>query len=89
MPTIGNPVPSSEKPCSRCNSKRKISKKWTEKIENTGGFMVLQHTQYVCTNKECQKEFEKVMLADEQKRERLKQIKLEDSARRATIKLDS
>lgn len=86
MPTIGNPISGSDKPCSRCNSKRKVSKKWTEKIQNTTGFMVLEHTEYKCTNKECQEAFEKEMLAEEQKRERLKQVKQEDAAKRAPVK---
>ncbi len=84
MPKIGNPKSSVDIPCERCGSKRKVSKKWTEKIENSGGFMVLEHTQIICTNKECQAEFDKLVLADEAKREKLKQTKLDNAAKRAS-----
>lgn len=86
MPKIGNSIPSSEELCVRCKSKRKISKTWTEKIENNHGFMLLKHTQTICTNKECQAEFEKILLAEEQKRDKLRQIKLDNDARRVAAK---
>jgi len=86
MPKIGNSKPNEEMPCVRCGSPKKVAKRWTEKVKNTSGFMVLEHAQIVCTNKECQAEFDAVILADAQKREKLKQIKLEDSARRQAAK---
>lgn len=86
MPKIGDHKPSSEMPCVRCGSKRKVSKKWTEKIENSGGFMVLNHTEFICTNKECQAEFDRVIASDALKREKLKQIKIDDAAKRASVK---
>jgi len=79
MPKIGNSISSEDMPCDRCGSRRRVSKTWTEKIKNTNGFMVLRHTQIVCTNKECQSAFEKIMLEDIQKREKLKLSKLENS----------
>jgi len=82
MPKIGNTKSIEEIPCSRCGSKRKIAKKWKEKIQNSSGFMTLEHTSVICTNKVCQAEFDAVILADAAKREKLKQIKLEDSAKR-------
>lgn len=86
MPKIGNPVPDAEIRCTRCGSKRKVSKKWTEKIPNSSGFMVLYHTEYKCLNKECQAEFEKLILAEQEKRDKLKQLKLDDAARRTSVK---
>lgn len=77
MPKIGNPKSSTDIPCERCHSKRKVGKKWTEKIENMSGFMILEHTQIVCTNKVCQAEFDKALLIEEEKREKLKQAKLQ------------
>ncbi len=68
MPKIGNHVPASELPCSRCNSKKRVSKKWTEKVPNFSGYMVLYHTEFKCTNKECQEEFDKLIAADNEKR---------------------
>ena len=82
MPKIGNQKTVSEVPCERCNSKRRVSKTWTEKIKNDHGFMILQHSQIVCTNKVCQSEFEKVMNEDILKREKLKQIRLENSSKK-------
>ncbi len=87
MPKIGNSDNDTMRPCSRCGSKRKVTKTWVEKIENSSGFMTLKHTEYKCTNKECQDEFEKVIAADALKREKLKQIKIDDAAKRASIKI--
>lgn len=84
MPKIGNSRPTSEVLCVRCKSKRRVSKTWTEKILNDNGFMILQHTQYICTNKECQNAFDKALLEDVKKREKLKQMKLENQTRQAT-----
>lgn len=84
MPKVGNQISVAEVRCSRCGSRRVVSKKWTEKIPNTNGFMTLYHTEYKCTNKKCQAEFEKTILTERDKAERLKQIKMEDAARRAS-----
>lgn len=73
MPKIGNPRLSKDIPCERCHSKRKVGKKWTEKIKNASGFMVLEHIQIVCTNKECQVEFERKLVEEEIKREKIKE----------------
>ena len=86
MPKIGNSKSSSELPCDRCNSKRVVAKTWIEKIKNDSGFMTPRHSQIICTNKECQKAFEKTILADIEKREKLKQTKLEDAAKRLATK---
>lgn len=79
MPKIGNSIPRSEQPCDRCGAKRKVAKTWTEKIKNTGGFMTLQHTQLICTNKECQAAFDKIIADDAQKREKLKLAKAKNA----------
>lgn len=73
MPKIGNHKPAKDIPCERCHSKRKIGKKWTEKIKNASGYMILEHVQIVCTNKECQKEFERKLIEEEEKREKIKE----------------
>jgi hypothetical protein len=86
MPKIGDYKPVSETKCERCNSKRKVSKTWTEKIKNDHGQMILYHSQIICTNKECQKEFEKNMNEEILKREKLKQTRTEEAARRVTSK---
>lgn len=87
MPKIGNWLSATEIACDRCNSKRRVAKTWIEEIKNDHGVMVLRHTQIICTNKECQAAFEKTILADIEKREKLKIAKLEGSARRQPSKL--
>ena len=87
MPKIGNPVPAHETLCERCNSKRKISKTWTEKIKNDSGFMILEHAQIICTNKECQSAFEKTLIEETQKREKLKQDRIIDAIKRLNTKI--
>jgi hypothetical protein len=86
MPKIGNQRLFEDVVCDRCGSARKISKTWTEKIKNDHGTMILEHKQIICTNKECQKEFDSVIRKDAAKREALKQAKLEDAAKRETAK---
>lgn len=81
MPKIGNPKPAQDIPCERCHSKRKIGKKWTEKIKNASGYMVLEHVKIVCTNKECQMEFERKLVEEEEKRIKLKEARNISSGR--------
>ncbi len=86
MPKIGNPKSISEIACDRCNSKRRVSKTWIEEIKNDHGSMILRHTQVICTNKECQNAFEKVILEDQKKREKIKQAKLDSASRNTPVK---
>lgn len=79
MPKVGNSVSSSEIPCDRCGSKRKVAKTWTEKIQNSNGFLTLQHTKIICTNKECQAEFDKQIQSDIDKREKMKLAKMKNA----------
>ena len=86
MPKIGNPVSVEDQLCERCGSKRKISKTWIEEIKNDHGSMILRHTQVVCTNKECQSAFEKTILEDIEKREKIKQAKIDHAAKNIVTK---
>lgn len=86
MPKIGNHKPATATKCIRCGSKRKVSKTWTEKIKNDHGFMTLYHTQIICTNKDCQKEFDKNLKEETLKREKLKQTRTEEAAKRLTAR---
>jgi len=86
MPKIGNPKSNKDIPCERCHSKRKVGKKWTEKVKNMSGYMILEHVQIVCTNKECQAEFEKRLIEEEVKREKLKELRNSSSGRPAAVK---
>ena len=83
MPKIGNNKPYATMPCDRCGSKRKISKTWTEKVKNSYGFMTLNHTQTICTNKECQKELEEVERKEKEKRD----LRLSKKTNRTDIKI--
>lgn len=81
MPAIGNNVQYLDTLCERCHSKKRLAKQWTEKIENSGGFMTLVHKQMVCTNKQCQAEFDKALAAEALKREKIKLAKLKTATR--------
>ena len=82
MPIIGTPVSYSDVLCSRCNSKRRVSKTWTEKIKTDHSSTVIQHVQIVCTNKECQAKFDALLLEESKKREKLRVLKEENAANR-------
>ena len=86
MPKIGNSVSSSQLPCDRCGSPRKVAKTWTERIKNDSGEMVLEHKEIICTNKECQKEFELLQEKENEKRAKLHQVKVDNAAKRAADK---
>ena len=86
MPKIGNPKSTKDIPCERCHSKRKVGKKWTEKVKNITGYMVLEHVQIVCTNKACQTEFEKKLVEEEVKRVKLKELRNSSSTRPVAVK---
>lgn len=67
-------------PCDRCGSKRYISKTWKETTINYSGMkVVVEHSQVDCSNKVCQKEFEKKLGIEEEKRIILKQKKEADT----------
>lgn len=88
MPKIGNWASSSDMPCDRCGSKRRVSKAWTERIkhEHSEGFMIIYHTQLICTNKECQSALEKTIIDDNKKREKLRLARTENAAKRLAQK---
>lgn len=90
MPKIGNSKASHEKLCERCGSKRRVGKTWTEKFKNdSGNIMILQHTQVVCTNKECQAAFDKFLNEENAKREKLKQDRSDLAAKKMGTKTAS
>jgi DNA-directed RNA polymerase subunit RPC12/RpoP len=74
-----------DQPCDRCGSKRFISRNWEEKMPNySGGFTKVEYTQIKCSNKECQKEFEKKQSEELAKREVIRVKREEnDAARKA------
>lgn len=48
-----------DRPCERCGSDRIISRTWSETVESVYGKSTLKMSQIICTNKECQAEFDK------------------------------
>lgn len=56
-------------PCPRCGSKRIISRSWKEKVKTFSGTVEVEHTQIVCINKVCQKNFENQRALEAKKRE--------------------
>ncbi len=49
-----------ELPCDRCGSKKLVSKSWSEDLETSAGTSQVEVSQIICSNKECQAEFEGV-----------------------------
>lgn len=45
-------------PCDRCGSKKIISSVWTEELKTSFGATAVEVSQLICTNEECQKEFD-------------------------------
>ena len=73
--------------CDRCQSKRRVAKKWKETIETfTGKMVVVENTLIICTNKACQEEFEKNFIKEEAKQ---RAIKLKREASDAERKANS
>ncbi len=77
-----------DQPCERCGSKRKVAKKWKEKIPTFSGTTMVEYSQIVCTNRECQKENEKQLVKDLEKREALRIKKEENDTIRKTNALE-
>lgn len=73
--------------CTRCGSERKLSKSWEEKIELYGRVSTVTHTEYVCTDPECQKIVEG-QLAD-QKEKRVQQEQRKEEEKQARMKRTS
>lgn len=70
--------------CERCGSKRKVAKTWKEKIPTFSGTTMVEYSQIICTNKECQEENEKQLVKDSEKREEIRVKKQEnDTIRKA------
>ncbi len=62
--------------CDRCGSKRYVAKIWKETTVNASGRkVVVAYSQIDCSNKDCQKEFEKKLLSEKEKRDVIKQKK--------------
>jgi len=58
--------------CTRCNKPNIIVKTWVETIETRSGKSKLTHTQLACSDKDCQKEFERKLAEEIKKREDMK-----------------
>ncbi len=74
-------------PCERCGSKKRIAKKWKEKVPTFNGSTTIEYTQIICTNKACQKEFNKKLLEESKKREERRIEKEANLQKRKSISL--
>ena len=68
-------------PCDRCGSKKRVAKTWKETLKTAAGVSILQVSQVVCTNDECQKSFDEdraveVMRVNERKLKKEEQDKV-------------
>lgn len=73
-----------DQPCERCGSKKRISKTWKEKVPTFTGTTVVEYSQIVCSQKDCQMAFDKDQLEQTEKREAIKHTKeLTNIARKA------
>jgi len=52
--------------CIRCGKPRIAAKSWKEKVIYSGMVSVVEHTEYVCSDKECQKLVEKELFSRHQ-----------------------
>ncbi len=75
-----------DKPCVRCGSPKRVSKTWKEKIPTFNGSTVVEYSQIICTNKECQKLFDENLAKEEKKR---KIVQLEREEREKVRKANS
>lgn len=79
-----------DQPCSRCGSKRRISKTWKESIATLSGSTLVECSQIVCTNKDCQLAFEENLAKETKKREIIRSQKEErDKLRKVNSLLHS
>lgn len=62
-------------PCDRCGSKRKIGKKWKEKVPTMTGTTLVEYSQIICTNKLCQEAFDKSLIVEAKKKVEQKEKK--------------
>lgn len=72
-----NTVAYEDQLCTRCGSKRRISRRWKEKIPTFSGDMYVEYEQVVCTNKECQRLFDENLAKEEAKKKIVTQQKEE------------
>lgn len=72
--------------CIRCGRVRIVAKTWKEKIVSNGIVSVVEHTEMVCPNKDCQAKVDKELANRRKKSEEIERNKKErDSARRTRI----
>lgn len=63
--------------CERCGSKKALTKSKKEKLVTYSGVQVLEVSQVICTNKQCQARFEDDLARETLVREEAKQKRIE------------
>lgn len=76
-----------KQPCDRCGSKKRVSKTWKEMVATYTGELEVEYSQIVCTNQQCQAEFDKQILEDVKKREVIRLKKEANDIARKTSSL--
>lgn len=64
--------------CTRCDKLRKISKTWKGVVTIHGRSTTITHTEYVCTDPDCQKIVESLLLTQREKKEAIDKQKAQD-----------
>lgn len=77
------------KPCDRCGEKRRVAKRWKERIPTFSGTTVVEYSQIICLNKECQAKFEKQLIEERKKRDAVKAVREENAAIRKANSLEA
>ena len=80
--SINNAYAYSQQRCERCGSKKRISRKWEEKIPTLTGTTIVKCAQFICTNVVCQAAFDKNLRAELKKRQAIRRKKEENDAAR-------
>ena len=68
------------KPCERCGSKKKVAKTWKEKMPTFSGTAIIEYSQIICVNKECQAKFDRQLIEERKNRDALKATREENAA---------
>lgn len=76
----------SSNPCTRCGNERVAAKSWNETVGVYGRMTKLTHTDWVCTNPDCQKAVEGALKAQKDKRIFMENQKEQEKLARARQK---
>ena len=76
-----------DQPCERCGSKKTIIKVRKGRTQTLSGSAAIEYSQIVCTNNECQKQFE-MKLEERIQKEELVRLKREENKQQGKQKVN-